>query len=216
MVLTIPTVVGTHHVFLTFKIHLSWCSCVRKLQYWKWERAAHTYRFRAANQWLDITAAKRKCYINSASTCSFNSSWIEQARVIHSPRLPDIGTRYTTFGICGYWRGWQALVKDLTPRRSFPRGDEPSFHGDEREEFAVCPNLDNGVPLWGMIRACVLEKRLKVAMVLLPNKGRHATAITFPSVEYVDEETQVENMLGIELMVPTVPPVWRSQVVSPP
>ena len=127
MVLTISTVVGARHVFLTFKIYLSWCSCVRKLQYWKWERTAHTYRFRAANQWLDITAAKRKCYIKNASICSFNSSWIEQARVIHLPRLPDIGTRYTTFGICGYWRAWQALVKDLTPRGRYVTSQDSRF-----------------------------------------------------------------------------------------
>ena len=101
--------------------------CVRKHQYWKWERTVHMYWFRAANQWLDITAAKGKCYLKSASTCSFNSSWSEQARVIPLPRLPDIGTRYTTFGICGYWRGWQALVKDLTPRGRYVTSQDSRF-----------------------------------------------------------------------------------------
>ena len=43
----------------------------------------------------------------------------------------------------------------------------------------------------------------------------HAAANIFPSVEHVVERSS-ESWTSSERMVPTGPPVWRSQLASPP
>ena len=53
---------------------------------------------------------------------------------------------------------------------------------------------------------------MAVAVVLA--RSIRATATTFPSIEYVDEKHCVEDICGSEGMVPSGPPVCRSQLVS--
>ena len=54
------------------------------------------------------------------------------------------------------------MVSEVSRNFSYPQGTSQWTHSEfralratEPEEFAVCPNLDNGVPLQGMKRACV-------------------------------------------------------------
>ena len=50
--------------------------------------------------------------------------------------------------------------------------------------------------------------------VVVASASLYATAIIFPSIEYVDEKHCAYGICSSEGMLPMGPPVWRSQIVN--